>query len=53
LELSCGVLRRQPILTNLWTVGSSEQFYTDFLILHPENQDDRGAKAKRPGLRVG
>jgi hypothetical protein len=30
---------------------SSEQFYTDFLILTSENQDDRDAKAKRPGFQ--
>jgi hypothetical protein len=36
---------------NLWTVSSSEQFYTDFLILTSENQDDRDAKAKRPGFQ--
>ncbi|SRR6266851_971116 len=38
-------------LTNLWTVASREQFYTDFIILTSENQGDRDAKAKRPGFQ--
>src|SRR6266853_2938786 len=36
-------------LTNLWTVASREQFYTDFIILTSENQCDRDAK--RPGFQ--
>src|SRR5216684_5396834 len=46
--LNCRVPRRRGIpfqLTNLWTVASRERFYTHFLVLTSENQDDRDAKA--------
>src|SRR5882672_9235549 len=55
LVFNCRVPRRRGIpsqLTNLWTVASREQFYTDFIILTSENQGDRDAKSKAPGLSI-
>jgi hypothetical protein len=52
VKLSCPAKAGHSILTNEPVDSrSSEQFYTDFFILTSENQDDRDAKAKRPGFQ--
>jgi hypothetical protein len=52
VKLSCPAKAGHSILINEPVDSlASEQFYTDFLILTSENQDDRDAKAKRPGFQ--